>query len=90
MSTTKVFFNETATETDIRCVLLARLGFSHKHIIAQTGLNTGQIQYRLTRLGVRINDYRNGHSELAQRITKAAHIDSAGIATKIRQLLKDS
>lgn len=83
-----VFLNETANHSDLCCVLLARLGFSHKAITEQTGLKSYQISYRLSRLGIRIEDYRNGKSELATRVIKAAHIDAAGIATQIRKLLK--
>lgn len=86
----KVFLNETANESDVRCVLLGRLGFSYKAIRQQTGLTASQVGYRFNKLGMRLDDYRNGHSELSKRIINAAHIDSAGIATKIRKMIADS
>lgn len=86
----KVFLNHTANSEDIRCVIMARLGFSYKYIAEQTGLNANQISYRMEQLGIRISDYRNGRTELAQRFVKMAQVDAAGIGQQITRLLADS
>jgi len=90
MSQIKVFLNNTANAEDIRCVIMARLGFSYKYIEEQTGLNIGQINYRMAQLGIKLSDYRRGRTELAQRFVAMAQVDAAGIGQQITKLLTDS
>ncbi len=90
MSQIKVFLNNTANAEDIRCVIMARLGFSYKYIAEQTGLNANQIAYRMQQLGIKITDYRDGKTELAQRFTKLAQMDAAGIGQQITKLLANT
>lgn len=90
MSQIKVFLNNTANSEDIRCVIMARLGFSYKYIAEQTGLSLDQIIYRCKQLGIKVTDYRNGRTELAQRFVQLAQVDAAGIGQQITKLLADS
>jgi hypothetical protein len=52
-------------QRDYHCVLLASLGFSYELIAFHTGLNQGQISYRLKKAGVQPRAYRQGRTELA-------------------------
>jgi hypothetical protein len=55
-----------------KCVLLAMLGFSYKHITKQTRLTTYEITYRMKLAKVKLNDYRSGKSASAQTVQRAA------------------
>jgi len=58
---------------DFHCVMLASLGFSSRLIQSRTGLSTGQIGYRLRMGSIKRRDYRNGDSQLADRILNQSH-----------------
>lgn len=53
---------------DFEAILLGSLGKSTQFIMMQTGLSPGQISYRLKKQQIRRMDYRNGISELSQRL----------------------
>lgn len=59
------------SDGDLQCVILAGMGMSTQYIMAVTGLSAGQIAYRLRKAGVYRRDYRNGTSEVAQRMLAA-------------------
>jgi hypothetical protein len=58
---------------DFHCAMLASLGFSTSLIHSRTGLSPGQIAYRLRMGAIKRNDYRNGDSQLAERILSQSH-----------------
>jgi hypothetical protein len=58
---------------DFHCAMLASLGFSSHLIHKRTGLSKGQIAYRLRMGAIKRQDYRNGHSMLADRILSQSH-----------------
>jgi len=60
------------TISDVQCILLARLGQSVKSIERTTGLSAGRIQYRLKLSGIKLSDYRDGKSPIAERMVKMA------------------
>lgn len=55
-------------DDDLRCAMLAALGFSTKMIVEQTGLTPCQVSYRLTKGRIKRKDYRDGTSDIAQRV----------------------
>lgn len=60
------------TDEELQCAILGALGFSTKFIAEQTGLSFCQISYRLNKGKIKRADYRNGESEMAQRVIQRA------------------
>lgn len=56
------------SDEDLQCAILGAMGFSTKFIGETTGLSNCQITYRLSKGRIKRADYRNGESEMAQRI----------------------
>lgn len=83
----RTFTNKTRTE-DIQCVIYARLGFSMNLISERTGMGKGAIGYRLKLLGIKIGDYRNGHSPVSQRILEVATSDSKRLMVEIKHHMR--
>jgi len=57
-----------ASDEDPQCAILGAMGFSTRFIGEQTGLSPCQISYRLSKGRIKRADYRNGESEMAQRV----------------------
>ena len=57
-----------ASDQDLQCAILGAMGFSTRFIGEQTGLSPCQISYRLSKGRIKRADYRNGESEMAQRV----------------------
>ena len=57
-----------ASDEDLQCAILGAMGFSTRFIGEQTGLSPCQISYRLFKGRIKRADYRNGESEMAQRV----------------------
>lgn len=57
-----------ANDDELRCCMLAALGFSTQFIMQETGLTACQVAYRLNKGMVKRADYRNGGSAIAQRV----------------------
>ncbi len=53
---------------DFETLILGALGKSSNFIASQTGYSPGQIAYRLKKREIKRIDYRNGISELSQRL----------------------
>lgn len=85
----RTFTNKTRQE-DIACIIYGRLGFSLNLIAKRTGLTKHAVSYRLKLLGVKLADYRNGESPLAERILDAATADSRILIDEIRKRIKHS
>ena len=66
-------------DEDLKCMILASLGFSTQYIMAQTGLSAGQIGYRLKKGSLKRAHYRNGESEMAQRVIERVVPNNNGI-----------
>lgn len=60
------------SDEDLQCAILGALGFSTKYIGEQTGLTNCQITYRLGKGSIKRKDYRNGESDMAQRVIQRA------------------
>lgn len=71
-------------DDDLRCVFYAKMGFATQMISENTGLTTSQVAYRLRRARVYRKDYRNGSSDMAQRVID--RVVPASASTK-RQIL---
>lgn len=56
------------SDDELRCAILAGMGFSTKFIMAETGLSPSQISYRLKKGQIKRADYRNGQSAMAERM----------------------
>lgn len=56
------------SDDELRCAILAGMGFSTRFIIAETGLTACQISYRLRKATIKRADYRNGESAMAERV----------------------
>lgn len=56
------------SDDELRCAILAGMGFSTKFIMAETGLTQSQITYRLHKAAIKRADYRNGDSAMAERM----------------------
>jgi len=54
------------THEELRCALLAGMGFSTQFICEETGLTPCQVSYRLHKGLIKRADYRNGKSEMAE------------------------
>lgn len=76
---------------DFHCALLASLGFSTRLIHSRTGLSPGQIAYRLRMGAIRRQDYRNGDSQLADRILKQTRtIAVSEVKSHIKKVLSST
>ena len=62
---------------DFHACLLATLGFSVKVITQQTGLSGGRVYYRLKKAQIKIKEYRNGVSPIAQLVIDNSKIKAA-------------
>ncbi len=66
----------TWTRSDeLRCAMLAGMGFSTKLIVKETGLTPCQVTYRLNKARIKRADYRNGQSHVAQMTIRHAQTD---------------
>ena len=75
-------------DVDFEAAILGSFGFSARHIAEKTGLSTGQAYYRLKLAGVKLRDYRNGVSPVANEVIKRARpFASRGIDDHIRMEL---
>lgn len=70
---TKPMRVQWASGEDINCAILAGMGFSTKMIMEQTGLTACQISYRLHKGRIFRRDYRDGNSDVAQRMMNTAN-----------------
>ena len=71
------------------CLHLGALGFATKLIERRTGLSHSQISYRLHRAGIRLRDYREGTTPIAQIvIDKTEEVVTKRVLAKIRSLLE--
>lgn len=68
-------------DDDLRCAMLAALGFSTKMIVEQTGLTPCQVTYRLTKGHIKRKDYRDGSSEVAHRVIERV-VPASGNTTR--------
>jgi len=57
-----------STDEELECAILGALGFSTKFIMERTGLTHCQVGYRLNKGSIKRADYRNGQSEMAERV----------------------
>lgn len=64
---------------ELRCAILAGMGFSTKLIMEETGLTACQISYRLKMAAIKRADYRNGNSDMAKRMMEHAPSSKASI-----------
>lgn len=55
-------------DDELRCAILAGMGFSTKFIMEETGLTQSQISYRLNKGQIKRKDYRDGQSAVAERV----------------------
>lgn len=55
-------------DDELRCAILAGMGFSTKFIMEETGLTQSQIGYRLKKGQIKRRDYRDGQSAVAERV----------------------
>ncbi len=70
----------TWTRSDeLRCAMLAGMGFSTKLIVRETGLTPCQVSYRLNKGNIKRSDYRNGGSFVAQNMINTATTDPRAI-----------
>jgi predicted DNA-binding protein YlxM (UPF0122 family) len=83
-----VTFSSKARAEDIAVLMYARLGFSLEVIAANTHLSKAAIAYRLKVMRVKIRDYRNGTSPLAQQVIKVAHRESQEIFTALQHQIE--
>jgi len=56
------------SDEELRCAILGGMGFSTKMICEQTGLSPCQVSYRLNKANIHRRDYRDGISDVAQRV----------------------
>jgi len=74
---------------DQKALVMGSLGFSATHIAEQTGLSTGQVYYRLGKMGIRLRDYRNGLNPIGRHVLRAAtgYVQKR-VDTQVRKQLK--
>ena len=72
------------SEEDLKCAILASLGFSTKHIMEVTGLTQCQVTYRLNKAHIKRADHRNGTSDMAKRVVERV---TPGSPSGIRSVL---
>lgn len=86
-----VSFSKRATQADIACIILGRLGMSAKCISERTGLSSGQIYGRLRMAGISVKDYRDGRTDFSQKVIAIAgaeaHLAISDIKAQIAKLL---
>lgn len=56
------------SDEDLQCAILGGMGFSTKMIAERTGLSPCQISYRLNKASIKRRDYRDGTSDVADRM----------------------
>jgi hypothetical protein len=56
------------SDAQIRCRILAQLGFAWATISRETGMSLGQIGRELRSCSIRVRDYRAGQSPASQQI----------------------
>lgn len=56
------------SDDELRCAILAGMGFSTQFIMEETGLTQSQVTYRLNKAQIKRADYRNGGSAMAERM----------------------
>jgi hypothetical protein len=71
-------------DDDLKCAIMGAMGFSSQYISEETGLSSGQIQYRLNKGSIKRKDYRNGKSDMAARVIERM---TPGSGRVIRQTL---
>jgi len=57
---------------DLECAFLGEMGQSTKAIVEGTGLTPCQVNYRLHKAGIKRSEFRNGRSEIAQKLISLA------------------
>lgn len=73
---------------DFHCAMLASLGFSTRLIHSRTGLSPGQIGYRLRLGAIKRQDYRNGDSQVADRIlSQSRRVVASEVQAHIKKIL---
>lgn len=60
--------NILQSDSTMKCLLLAALGFSYKYIGHSTGLTRSEIGIRLQKVGIKCKMYRDGTSQIAKRV----------------------
>lgn len=55
-------------DTDFKCLILGRFGFSSRGIGQRTSLSASQVNYRLKQLGIKRKAYRDGDSPEARKV----------------------
>lgn len=53
---------------DVECAIRALLGQTTRAIMEQTGLSSGQVQYRVKKAGISRADFRHGRTDLARHM----------------------
>lgn len=86
----KLFLDERIIESEVRAVILAGMGYTHKLIEAQTGLTPARIQARMKKAGIKLSDWREGKNMMAQMVIKAVRVDAVGVAEKISDMLYEN
>lgn len=71
-------------DDDLKAAIMAAMGFSTQFICEETGLSPCQVTYRLHKGKIYRRDYRNGGSDMAQRVMERA---MPGRAHDIRETL---
>lgn len=70
---------------DFRCALMGALGYSAHFIEEETGLSTNQIRYRLGKASIKLRDFRDGRSRVANQVLTAS---SELVAKQIRKQMR--
>lgn len=81
-------FGKRATQSDVACVILGRLGMSGQCIADRTGLSVGQVFGRLKMAGISLKDYRNGRTEFAQKVIAIAHEEAGHTLNDIKDMIR--
>lgn len=71
-------------DDELRCALLASMGFSTRYIVAETGLTPCQVSYRLNKARIKRADYRNGESDMAQLILHRMALPNKTIVSTLK------
>lgn len=58
---------------DVECACLALLGQTTSAIARETGLSESQVQYRVSKAGIKRWDFRNGRSTLAREMIERCY-----------------
>lgn len=59
-------------KNNLKCLMMAALGYSAKFIEQETQLTSGQIRYRLKYTDIRLRKFRNGESPLSKTVLEKA------------------